>query len=247
MEMDYLKIYIERADLCRKTKNSKESIAKMYDLLYSLEAKDRTKEQDLVLVSVYVFLGFHQSAYELAKLSIDVTNRKNIVKLYSLETKAKSHQDNFIIKDIRKLKQKNVPVLLLPTDFIITPIQKKVFHIERDIVVFNKILKADRVKIVVDSADELENHIDKINDYLRWIADCRKELMLFYNQELGENMHQIAELDWYDTLEVFGLRIIIGDRGHLYAEISNGDEIMPDHILDIEIQDFKIVAMAYDG
>lgn len=71
--------------------------------------------------------------------------------------------------------------------------------------------------------------------------------MLFYNQELSENMHQIAEIDWYDTLEVFGLRIIVGDSGHLYAEISSGDEIMPDHILDIEIQDFKIVAMGYDG
>jgi len=247
MEKDYQSSYIECADECRNTGNSKEGIAKMYDLLYRLQQADRTKDQDLILVNVYTFLGYHQSAYDLAKLCMELADRKNIAKLYTLESKAKSHQNNFIIKDLRKLKQRNTPIALQPADFVVSAIDENLICIKKDIVIFNKIVKAEKVKVFIYAICKPEDYIDRINDYLFWMADCQKELILFYNQEFAGGMPQKADTDWYDTLEVFGLKIIIGDNGRLYAEVASGDEYMPDHILDVEMQEREILAIQYDG
>ncbi|ULT23785.1 hypothetical protein KUH03_32315 [Sphingobacterium sp. E70] len=144
MEKDYQSSYIECADECRKTGNSKEGVAKMYDLLYRLEQADRTKDQDLILVNVYTFLGYHQSAYDLAKLCMELADRKNIAKLYTLESKAKSHQNNFIIKDLRKLKHRNTPIALQPEDFVVSAIDENLICIKKILLYSTRSLKQKR-------------------------------------------------------------------------------------------------------
>ena len=101
MEKNFTKNYIEISNEFRKSNASKESVEKLYDLLYDLENSTRSKNDDLTLSNVYSLLGFHLSAYEVFKSIADLNDKKSTSKLYVMEEKAKSHKNNFVIKDIR--------------------------------------------------------------------------------------------------------------------------------------------------
>ncbi len=58
---------------------------------------------------------------------------------------------------------------------------------------------------------------------------------------------QKADKDWFDTLDILGLRVTVGVNGKLFAEVTGGDNFVPDHLLDIEIEEKTIVGMNYDG
>ncbi|MGJ1434178.1 hypothetical protein ACR79M_21415 [Sphingobacterium spiritivorum] len=248
MEKNFTKDYIEISNEFRKSDASKESVEKLYDLLYDLQSSSRTKSDDLTLSNLYSLLGFHQSAYETFKSVTDLTDRKNTSKLYVLEEKAKSHKNDFIIKDIRKFRQQNERTKLLITDFLVsTTEENKVAIIDKDVVIFNKVVKNDKVEIFIYGEHKFENFTDKIIDYIFWLGDCKKELIEFYNKELSEDSGEEADKEWYDTLEIYRLRITVGQNGNLYAEISGGDDFSQDHILDIEIENKTITAMNYDG
>ncbi|MFW2581589.1 hypothetical protein [Aliarcobacter butzleri] len=56
----YSKEYINSSTEFKNSNGSKESIEKLYDLLYKLEKIDRTKNEDLLLSNVYTLLGFYE-------------------------------------------------------------------------------------------------------------------------------------------------------------------------------------------
>lgn len=66
-----MKEYIEYSNEFRKSNGSKESVEKMYDLLYELESIEKNKQESLVLSNVYILLGFHRSAFEIFKEAAD--------------------------------------------------------------------------------------------------------------------------------------------------------------------------------
>ncbi|MEL7001777.1 MAG: hypothetical protein AAFN93_03480, partial [Bacteroidota bacterium] len=117
MEKNYQQEYIDISTEFRKSNSSKESLSKLFDLLYELEKVNRSQQEEKILSDIYTLLGFHQSAYEAYKQTVDFTNRKETKKLYTLEQKAKSHANHFATKDIRRLRRKNKQVKLLPSDF----------------------------------------------------------------------------------------------------------------------------------
>ena len=248
MEKNFTKNYIEISNEFRKSNASKESVEKLYDLLYDLENSTRSKNDDLTLSNVYSLLGFHLSAYEVFKSVADLNDKKTISKLYVMEEKAKSHKNNFVIKDIRKFRQKNEQTKLLTTDFLKSETEDNTFTIiEKDIIIFNKIVKNKKVQISLYGNHKAENYVDKIIDYIFWLGDCKIELIEFYNRELSEDTEEVANDDWYDTLEILSINIGVAVNGNLFAEISAGDDFASDHILDIEIDEQKITGMNYDG
>lgn len=62
-----------------------------------------------------------------------------------------------------------------------------------------------------------------------------------YNKELSEETDEKAGNDWYDTLEVYSVHIGIAENGKLFAEISIGDDFVFDPILDIKMEERKII------
>ena len=248
MEKNFTKEYIEASNEFRKSKASKESVGQLYDLVNELESADRTKSDDLILSNVYSLLGFHLSAYEIFKSVADLTDRKNASKLYVLEDKAKSHKNDFIIKDIRKLRGEIKRAKLLPTDFVKSESDEHKFKVaDKDIVIFNKVVRNDKFEICIFGDHKFEDFTDKVIDYIYWLGNCKKELVAFYNTELSECADEVADDDWFDTLELYGVRIIIGQNRSLFSEISGGDDFCQDHILDIETSDKTISSMSYDG
>lgn len=248
MEKNFTKDYIEISNEFRKSNASKQSVGKLYDLLYHLENSTRTKNDDLTLSNVYSLLGFHLSAYEVFKSIADLNDKKSTSKLYVMEEKAKSHKNNFVIKDIREFRQKNEQTKLSINDFLISETEEKKFTInDKDVVIFNKIIKNKKIEISLYGNHKIENYADKIIDYIFWLGDCKIELIEFYNRNLSEDTEEVANDDWYDTLEILSVNIGVAVNGNLFAEISAGDDFASDHILDIEIDEQKITEMNYDG
>ena len=244
MNRDYIKEYVELSNEFRKSSASEESVGKVYDLLYDLEKENRTKQNDLVLSNVYSLLGFHESAFEIFKIVADLTSRKDLTKMYVMEGKAKSHKDNFIIKDIRKYREKKEQPKLDLSDFVESKNNKKQFGIiNKNIVVFNTITKNDTLSIQLPS-DNIEEYLNQITDHIIWLGNCKTELIEFYNKENNEDK---ANEDWYDTLEIYSAQIIIEETGTIFTAISGGDDFYQDHLLDIEIANNTIISMYYNG
>lgn len=244
MNRDYTKDYIELSNEFRKSNASKESVEKLYDLLYELEKTGRTKQDDLVFANIYSLLGFHKSAYEVFKTVADLTNRKDATKMYVMEEKAKSHKNNFIIKDIRKYRGKKEQPKLELSDFVELKDGERQFEIvNKDIVVFNKIIKNDTLSIYLPD-ENIEIYLNKIYNHIIWLANCKTELIDFYNKEDNEEK---ANEDWFDTLEVYSAQIIVEESGAVFCSISGGDDLYRDHLLEIEITENTITAMYYNG
>jgi len=247
MSRNFLKEYIEASNEFRKSDNSQESIAKLYDLLYELETMSRTKNEDVTLANIYSLLGFHQSAYEVFKTTVDSSDRKTITKLYGLEEKAKSHENNFIIKDLRKYRQKKAQVSLLPTDFVPLETGGHNYKIaDKEIIIFNKVVKKGKVDIYLPN-QQMKPYVDKVIRYLNWLSDCKSELIAFYNHWDKREMADVVNDDWYDSLDVYRVSITVGQNESLYADIATGGVHFQDHLLDIETENESIVAMNYDG
>ena len=248
MERSYSKEYIEISNDFRKTNGSKESIEKLYDLLYALESSSRTADDDITLSNVYAILGYHQCAYDVFKSVANLNDKKTTSKLYVMEAKAKSHKNNFVIKDLRKFRQKNERSKLLITDFLESETEENQFSIiDKDIVIFNKLVKNEKLAIFIYGNHKIEDYAGKIADYIFWLGNCKNELIEFYNRKISEDIQEEADDDWYDSFEIFGVRVIVGQNATLFAEISVGDDLVPDHILDIEIEEHNVTGMNYDG
>ncbi|SHF24388.1 hypothetical protein [Pedobacter caeni] len=247
MERNYTKDYIEISNQFRKSNADKESVEKLYDLYYELEKIERTKSDDLILSNIYSLLGFHQSAYEVFQAAADLTDRKSVAKLYVMEEKAKSHKNNFIIKDIRKYRDRKEQIRLDLTDFIRSAADEVKYEIlNKNLVVFNKTLKDGKIEIYLPDRP-VEIYADRIIKYIVWLSDCKSELIHFYNHQNNSCAEGQADEDWYDTLEIFSVRVTIGQSTDIFADISVGDDLSPDHILDIETTNQTITAMSYDG
>jgi hypothetical protein len=238
------KDYIELSKEFRKSNASIQSVEKLYDLLYKLENTKRTKEEDLILSNIYSLLGFHKSAYEVFKNVADLTNRKEATKMYVMEEKAKSHKDNFIIKDIRKYREKKEQPKLEISDFVASKNYKNQFKIlNKEIIIFNKTIKEGTISIELPN-EHIENYSDKIINYMNWLSECKTDLIDFYNKEYDEDT---ANKDWYDTLVIYSTRIVIEESEAIFCSISGGDDFYQDHLLDIEITNDVITLMNYNG
>lgn len=244
MDKNYMKEYIEFSNEFRKSNGSKESVEKIYGLLYELESIAKSKQENLVLSNVYILLGFHRSAYEIFKEAADSKNTKDVSKLYVLEQKAKSHENNFIIKDLRKFREKQNRSKLTVNDFSQLKDGNEFEVSENKAVIFNKI-KTGEISIYLPDSD-FGNYSDQIIEHIFWLGDCKKDLIEFYNEN-NDFTEETADEDWYDNLEIYRSRITIDISGNIETILSIGDHFSQDHILDVEMTNKKIVSMNYDG
>ncbi|WP_109833102.1 hypothetical protein [Reichenbachiella versicolor] len=246
MQKDYHKDYNEFSNEFRRSDASRDSVEKLYDLLYELQEIDKTQSESLILSNIYSLLGFHQSAYDVFAATADLSIRKNKAKFQVMKDKASSHKDTFVIKDIRKLKEKLIPIEVSIEDFILSSQSSNSFKlIEKEVIIFNKKLGHQRLEIQTPN-DKLEKHFDAVLTQLRWLADCKEDLIRYYNSHLSEQVQGKADEDWYYTLEVYRVKITVGDGGNVYSDITCAD-INEDHILDIETDGETIYSMSFDG
>ena len=247
---EVLKRYIDASNAFRKATDYHEGAIALYDLLYDLQAKEeRTLEEERILTDTYSLLGYHLSAYETLLRIADPTNYKEKSKLVVLEDKAKSHKDTFCIKDIRKLRVKRAQKPFKKEDFVIK--EKTTFghqyKIQREkILIFNKELEGNRFELFIHSKITFEECFLKIKEYLEWFATAKEVIINSFNYEFKDyDVFPKADDNWYDTLEVYRMRVEVGEKG-IFANVEAAD-IYTDHLLIIEFEEKEITHMWLDG
>jgi hypothetical protein len=249
MAENYMKQYIELSKQFRENNKSQEIIGKLYEFMDVLE-KDGSKENKMVLTYVYTLMGFHKKAYDLYVNIYNENDRKQKSKLFEMEQMAKSHRDTFIVK----LKKKQIPNEKI--EFTANDFSKKeqngewVYYIlNKNCIIFGQTFDNEPLEIHIHKNMELSQYISKINEYLQWLGwNCKNALLKYYNGNIAEWTEGTANNDWYEEMEIYSVSIIIDkDNGNIFSEISCGDNISEDHILDIEFENEKINSMNYDG
>ena len=247
---EVLKRYIDASNAFRKATDYHEGAIALYDLLYDLQAKEeRTKEEERILTDTYTLLEYHLSAYETFLRIADPTNYKEKSKLLVLEDKAKTHKNTFCIKDIRKLRGKRAQKPFEKEDFVSK--EKTTFghqyKIQREkILIFNKELEGNRFELFIHSKITFEECFSKIKEYLEWFATAKEVIINSFNYEFkAYDVFPKADDNWYDTLEVYRMRVEIGEKG-IFANVEAAD-IYTDHLLIIEFEEKEITHMWLDG
>lgn len=247
---EVLKRYIDASNAFRKATDYHEGAIALYDLLYDLQAKEeRTKEEERILTDTYSLLGYHLSAYETFLRIADPTNYKEKSKLVVLEDKAKSHKDTFCIKDIRKLRVKRAQKPFDKEDFYLKEETSfgHQYKIQREkILIFNKELEGNRFELFIHSKITFEECFSKIKEYLEWFATAKEVIINSFNNEFKDyDVFPKADDNWYDTLEVYRMRVEVGEKG-IFANVEAAD-IYTDHLLIIEFEEKEITHMWLDG
>lgn len=243
---EIFKKYITLSNDFRKSNASVQSIENLYDFLYELQQKERNKEEDFILCNIYFLLGYYQSAYEIFEKIADKNNPKEVSKLYVWREKSISHKDNFFIKDVRKLKTKKAQPKLKRSDF--QKYKTNSYQLKsKNIVIFNQSVSSEDFTITLNENINFDDFFDEILKYLNWLSDAKTPLIKFYNKNISPLTEQIADEDWYATLEVYSASLWVDSSGMIYGEIATGDQIDPDHILDISTENQKITKMSFDG
>ncbi|MDO5106436.1 hypothetical protein [Capnocytophaga sp.] len=237
------KAYIEVSSEFRKSNASQKSVEKLYDLCYELEKSPRNYDENFVLCNAYFLLGLYRSAYEIFKTIADTTKPKEVAKLYVWEQKAKSHENNFAIKDLRQFRTKKPKINFNLNDFYLSDKENTYFYNKNEVIIFNKSLKTEKFSVFVYQNYGFKAYFEQISAYLAYLSDCKTELIAFFNEKMNEQV----DADWYDALDIFGAKLGVGANGNLFAEIALGDTLFPDHILDIELDNQIFTSISLDG
>ena len=247
---EVLKRYIDASNAFRKATDYHEGAIALYDLLYDLQAKtERTKEEERILTDTYTLLEYHLSAYETFLRIADPTNYKEKSKLLVLEDKAKTHKNTFCIKDIRKLRVKRAQKPFDKEDFYLKEETSfgHQYKIQREkILIFNKELEGSRFELFINTQITFEECFLKIKEYLEWFATAKEVIINSFNNEFeGDEVFPKADDNWYDTLEVYRMRIEVREKG-FFANVEAAD-IYTDHLLEIDLEGKEITHIGWDG
>lgn len=221
------------------------AIAALYDLKALLEQQPRTRENAELLSSVCTLLCLHLSAWQAFKPFADMQNRKDVSRLYKLESNASWKKDKFALKDIRVLRRKHSPVLLTPDNFIPEEDTDRSYCLNCGVVVFNKVINDGEAVRITLWKQELAAVIPTITDIIYRLAEYPPEkLIAAYNngeclKYVQEYMDKEANQEWFDTLgtpsvtfDCYGEKIIT----RIYTE----DILVPALELEIEFTDSSL-------
>jgi hypothetical protein len=247
MAENYMKQYIELSNEFRKDNKSQEIIKKLYDFMDLLQ-KDENKDNKMVLVYVYTLLAYYKKAYDLYLKLYNENDRKQKAKLFDMEQMSKSHGDNFAIK-LKKKPKINKEVNYSVDDFVEENIigEYKNYVLNKTCIIFNQIFDNEPLEIKLYKDFVLSEYITQINNYIHWLGgECKTKLISYFNKNMAF-VEEKADDEWYETLEIYSVSIIMAKNKKLCATIACGDNIFMDHILDIETEEDKIWSMNIDG
>lgn len=127
--------------------------------------------------------------------------------------------------------------------------------VEQPVVLFGQQRFADgtdkRLALQVSKSAELDVLINKLNEYIAFLADARAELEQRYRAEFQNFLDDYYEgqlpANWYDTLELYGATVFVTKTGEFGIGVTFGDCVLTDHLLEVEFAEKDIVQMYLDG
>ncbi|WP_294358562.1 hypothetical protein [uncultured Clostridium sp.] len=120
------------------------------------------------------------------------------------------------------------------------------YNINKSVKILNYVLTNDgydKFKLWVKKDINLTNIIDTINLSLKYISSCKSDLTSFYEKLSGSSVYS----NWFDDIEVYSIDLTFISDTDYEAIISCGDTLIPDHLLEIYIDNNKITDIILDG
>ncbi|WP_459210848.1 hypothetical protein [Aquimarina rhabdastrellae] len=244
-----LKHFIEVTSTFKKERAATNSIEALYDFCYLLENRNRTHEENMMIVDCYSLLKLHDKAFNLFKETLAAKKsltKKEKQKLKRLEANTRSN-DRRYYRDLREAKEtkKNAVLTLADFDIIDKQVYFKTDVTDKHIIIFNK--KIEKKELTIFYEEHLTNEIlTSLISYLNWISRCNDELIKFYNNTEIEYKIDKVSKDWYDGLNVWEINIEIDKQGVIYGRIFVEDYRNHNLGLCVTTKNKTIVTIQYD-
>jgi len=121
------------------------------------------------------------------------------------------------------------------------------YALDKECAIFGKLSFEGSLKISINNKCSLKSSIQKINEYLNWLAGRGKDELIGY---FNENMktEKMANDQWYDQLFMYKVNIIVVEDGRIGAQISCDDNYhdeLGNPILHIDLFENNIRLMEY--
>lgn len=82
-----------------------------------------------------------------------------------------------------------------------------------------------------------------LTNYLEWLTICESKLIDYFRLKLKENLPH----DWFKNIEVYSVDITFLALDDFGATISFGESIFPDHVIELDFEQFEIVSERLNG
>lgn len=246
------------------------AIGKLYDLKDELEAlcksEQATFDTDMVLFAVYQTLELHESACAIFLKHHDENNQAHVSKIYKLVDKAKSHGNNFALKNVRAYQNDITPqaITLTLNDFLPSDDynygetdSKEAFFINKKISILGRYFESEDSHIdVILPKNSLPTYLPKIQELINYFSLMDKQTLIDYYNNPPDNERCFtvqatnlnADDDWFTLLELYSFQIATygdGDNPRFFVNISMGDTYDTSHILEMEFYETKLSVIHY--
>lgn len=84
-----------------------------------------------------------------------------------------------------------------------------------------------------------------LTNYLEWLSVCKSNLVNYFQSKLTD-YHNDWD-DWFRNIEVYSVDITFLATDDFGATISFGESIFPDHIVELDFEQFEIISEGLNG
>lgn len=238
----------------KKSNASKESINKLYDLVYELNGRKRNLEENYILASTHRLLGNRHEAKKILEKVLESCVGRQKERPLKLLQEIVHENKNFprkdrIYRDLRDAKKiKKAPALSFD-DFItrqdheefITSLSGNV----KNIVIFNKHVETSSVNIFSKKIPD-ELFILKLIYYFEWLSGIKADLMAFYEKTESDFKIGHDSAAWFDGLDIWGVDIIINDQGTIETDLLIQDYYNHNSGFCLSLREDVITDLEYD-
>lgn len=84
-----------------------------------------------------------------------------------------------------------------------------------------------------------------LTSYLQWLTICKNEVIDYFQSRLTDCPEDWE--DWFRSIEVYNVDITFLALDDFGATISFGESIFPDHIIELDLEQFEIISERLNG
>jgi hypothetical protein len=238
----------------KKSNASKESINKLYDLVYELNSRSRNLEENYILASTHRLLGNRHEAEQILEKVLESCVGRQKERPLKLFHEIVHENKNFprkdrIYRDLRDAEKiKTAPVLSFDNfvtrqdhEEFITSLSGNV----KNIVIFNKYVETKSIDIFSKKKPD-EILILKLIYYFEWLAGVKADLMAFYEKTESDFKIRHDSATWFDGLEIWEVYIVITEDGIMETDLLIQDYYNHNSGFCLSLKDDIITDLEYD-
>ena len=109
--------------------------------------------------------------------------------------------------------------------------------------IFSK--RIDSVNCVINLSKELTwvEAAPVVLQYLEWLNVCESQLIDYFHSKCGEDLPH----NWFESIEVYFADITVLALDDFGGTIHFGESLFPDHVIELDFEQFELVSERLNG